>query len=60
MKSVEDGVGRLLGEPLHPEVAVGGDGADNVARLVHRSDNQAERRAAAQRHNHVAEVVRLR
>ncbi len=51
---------RGLRQPLHAQITVGGDGADDVAGLVHRRDDQPARRAAAEGHVDVAHVVGLR
>ena len=57
---IEDRGQAVLWKPLHAQVAVGGDFADDEARLVNGSDDEAMRCAAADGDDYVAEIVRDR
>ena len=47
-------------QALHAQIAVGRNFADDEAGLVNWSDDEAMRRAAADRDDYVAEIVRYR
>jgi len=60
VEDVEDRRNRCLRHPLHTQVTVLANAAHHVARLVHRDGDESVRRAGADGHHDVRQVVDVR